>query len=127
MTLLADISDEVERDPVFGCLLYRGRLDKDGYPIRWHDGRPVRLHRALYQERHGPIADGMEVEHICRRRNCLLDAHHELLSRSQQERAKSWRSRARRQRCKAGHDLALNAAVTPEGGRTCRVCTRSET
>lgn len=103
-------------DPVYGCWLFTGPLDRDGY------GRigSQLAHRVAYEARHGAIPAGMEVEHTCRRRACIR--HLELLTRSQQERAKSWRTRAKRAKCVAGHDMSLHSIVTPEGGRVCRMC-----
>lgn len=108
----------------FGCTLWRGQLDKDGYPIVWR-GRgqpPVRAHREIYKRRHGSIAPGKEVEHRCRRRACMTDAHHLLVDRSTNMRLIRWRHRVKAAICAAGHDPWLDVMVTPEGGRVCRVC-----
>jgi len=116
--------DDIPPD-VFGCRLWGGRLDRDGYPLATIAGSSVRLHRYLYIERHGPIPEGMEVEHRCRRRNCLSDAHHTLLTRSQQEYRKSWKSRVHHKFCDAGHD-EMNAMVLETGGRVCRICSKGD-
>lgn len=111
----------VELDPVFGCLRYSGRLDRDGYG-RTPDGKLV--HRVVYEAEHGPIADGKEVEHACRRRNCVRLEHLELFTRSEQERAKRFGWRVRKRKCAKGHDMS-HAAITPELGRVCRECSRA--
>lgn len=112
------------RDPVFGCLLYAGKLDRDGYGR--HNGRLA--HRVAWEEVHGPIGvsdkgEPLTVEHICRRRACINPKHLELLSRSDQERAKNWRRRAKRQ-CPNGCPMDVTAMITPAGGRLCRRCER---
>jgi hypothetical protein len=107
-------------DPIFGCIIASGRLDRDGYAFH---GK-TRAHIVAYEQNHGPIAEGMEVDHLCRRRNCCAPHHLELVTRSENEKRKSWRYRARRTTCPKGHDLKLNGAVTPEGGRVCRQCNR---
>lgn len=109
-----------ERDPIFGCLLWTGKLDKDGYGFH---GRS-RAHIVAWEAVHGQVPDGMELEHECRRRHCTAVAHLRLVTRSQNERLKSWRARARLTHCKNGHDLSVNAMVTPEGGRVCRTCSK---
>lgn len=110
---------------LYGCTLWLGTLDKDGYPILWR-GResPQRAHRAVYVERHGPdsLPPGFEIEHRCRRRACMTDAHHMRVSRQVNERMKRWRYRVKVPVCAAGHDSWLYAMTTPEGGRVCRLC-----
>lgn len=112
-----------ERDPIFGCELSTARLDRDGYAFH---GR-TRAHLAAWEREHGQIADGMEVDHLCRRRNCVALHHLELVTRSENEKRKNWRYRARRQRCPVGHELSMHGVVTPEGGRVCRQCNREAT
>jgi hypothetical protein len=109
------------RDPVFGCELFDGPTDRDGY------GRikGKLAHRVADEQRHGPIPSGIELEHHCKVRRCLADAHLERVTRSEQERLKSWRYRSRKAKCKAGHDMKVNAMVTKWGGRVCRECSRA--
>lgn len=109
-----------ERDPIFGCLLATGRRDRDGYAFH---GR-TRAHIAAWTAEHGAIVDGRELDHLCRRRYCIALHHLELVTRTENEKRKSWRYRARRTRCPRGHELATNGIVTPEGGRVCRQCNR---
>ncbi len=111
-----------EVDPIFGCELATGRKDRDGYAFH---GR-TRAHIHAWTSVNGPVPDGMEVEHMCRRRACCRIAHLEIVTRSENELRKSWRYRARRTHCKNGHDMKISAMVTPEGGRICRVCSRSD-
>jgi hypothetical protein len=109
-----------ERDPIFGCELVTSRLDKDGYA---YHGKS-RAHLVAWERVHGQVAAGMELDHLCRRRNCKALHHLERVARSEQELRKSWRYRARRTHCPRGHELATNRIVTPEGGCVCRQCNR---
>jgi len=106
------------RDPIFGCELATGRLDRDGYAFH---GK-TRAHIVAWIAAHGPIAPGLELDHLCRRRACCALHHLELVNRGENERRKNWRHRARRSTCAAGHDLRSSGVVTPEGGRVCRAC-----
>lgn len=109
----------IERDDAFGCHLYVGKLDKDGYGFH---GR-TRVHTKAWVDANGPVKDGMELDHTCRRRHCCAIHHLELVTRSENERRKSWKYRARLKTCARGHSLS-DAIVTPEGGRVCRTCNR---
>jgi len=108
------------RDPLFGCLLWRGKLDRDGYGLR---GRGPRAHVAAWLATRPPAARGLVLDHLCRRRSCVEPTHLEPVSQAENELRKRWPYRARRLRCPAGHSLAT-ALVTPEGGRLCRTCVR---
>ena len=112
----------VEIDATYGCRLWKGRLDPDGYPMT-SDGK--RAHRAVYEAEVGPIPPGHDLDHHCRRRRCVWPLHLEPVTQSKNEQRKHWRSRLRIAQCRAGHDLSLHGIVTPEGGRVCRECARA--
>lgn len=107
-------------DPEYGCLLATGRADRDGYVFH---GR-TRAHIAAWESVHGSVPPDRELDHTCRRRACCaVDANHlEPVTRSENERRKSWRYRAKIPRCPAGHLLAQTGIITPQGGRVCRTC-----
>lgn len=113
----------VKRDPVFGCWLWTGRKDRNGYGVT-KSGRMA--HRVVYESEAGPIVRGLEPDHLCRRRPCVAPHHLELVSRSEQERRKSWRYRVRHvKRCPRGHGIT-GPICTPEGGRLCRICAKEQ-
>lgn len=111
----------VDIDPIFGCHLATGRLDRDGYAFF---GRS-RAHLVAWERERGAITSGLELDHLCRRRNCVALHHLELVTRAENELRKSWRRRARLTHCPSGHGLASNRIVTPEGGAVCRACNRA--
>jgi hypothetical protein len=115
----------VEVDPVFGCWIWIGRLDaRDGRPLVWQGRRPMGAHRVVYEAEVGPVATGLELDHLCRRPTCVRPAHLEAVTRQENEFRKSWRYRVRRLSCGYGHPMALYAMITPEGGRLCRACAK---
>lgn len=106
------------RDPVFGCSLWTGKLDKDGYGFH---GRS-RAHIVAYMAEFGPVPEGFELDHLCRRRNCVNVLHLEAVSKGVNQQRKSWKVRAREPKCPKGHDMRTNRMITPEGGVLCRQC-----
>lgn len=110
----------IVNDPVFGCELVLGHLDKDGYALI--NGQ--RAHIAAWEAEKGPLKPGIELDHQCRRRNCRALHHLEPVTRAENEHRKKWRVRARRAVCPQGHDMRMNHVITPEGGCVCRTCNR---
>lgn len=111
----------ITRDPLYGCELAHGRRDRDGYVLVGSD----RAHLVAWRSANGPILDGREVDHLCRRRACVALHHLELVTRSENEMRKQWRYRARRAKCARGHALSENRQVTPEGGIVCSACNKA--
>lgn len=92
------------------------------------DGRIVRAHRYAWEQAHGPIPDGLELDHRCRRRDCVNVAHLEVTD----HRTNTLRStaptaiNARKTRCPAGHPYdATNTLRDRNGHRRCRTCRRA--
>ena len=65
------------------CWLWTGSLDGNGYGTFFLDGRVRRAHRVSYAWKVGPIPDGMEVDHVCRIRNCVKPAHLRAVTRAE--------------------------------------------
>lgn len=108
----------VQSDSVYGCWRWRGELDADGY------GRigAQRAHRLIWQLATGAELGDQELDHVCRRRDCVRPSHLEAVTRSENELRKRWRYRVRRKSCPAGHELFVAGRRTPEGGIVCRRC-----
>ena len=57
------------------CWLWTGALRGDGYG-KFHVKRKwVYAHRFAYELLVGPIPDGLELDHLCRIRNCVRPSH----------------------------------------------------
>lgn len=116
---------KVYADP-FGCWLWRGAINNDGYGTFTVDGRTQRAHRVLWESIHGSIPEGLTTDHICRIRACVNPAHIELVS----AKVNTLRGigptslNAQKTHCSKGHlfDL-LNTLITTKG-RVCRACKR---
>jgi hypothetical protein len=92
-------------------------------------GRTVRAHRYAWERDHGPVPDGLELDHKCRRRNCVNVAHLEVTD----HRTNTLRStaptaiNARKTHCTNGHAFdAANTYRDRHGHRRCRACRRGE-
>lgn len=115
------------------CLLWTSECDPRGYGFfrpasgRHKNSGRVAAHRFAYEAFVGPIPDGMELDHLCRVRNCVRVHHLEPVP----HRVNTLRgqtitgSNASKTHCKHGHSLE-NAYIhsRPDGRkyRRCRTC-----
>lgn len=65
------------------CLVWTGTTNPDGYGQIAYKGRRVVAHRYAYERTHGPIPDGMDIDHICHNKACCNVAHLRLATRKQ--------------------------------------------
>lgn len=107
------------------CHLWTGSLNNKGYGTFWAHGHTVKAHRYAYEQANGPIPDGLEIDHRCRRRNCVaphhLDAvtHRVNILRS----ANHVAARAAVTHCPTDHPYdGTNTYRAPNGTRKCRTC-----
>lgn len=70
-------------DPEAGCVLWQGNTDRNGYGMVRVLGKNVLTHRQMWIQENGPIPEGMELDHLCRNRNCLNLEHLELVTRAE--------------------------------------------
>lgn len=69
-----------------GCWLWTGTRNRGGYgDFRMPEG-PRRAHRLAYENLVGPIPEGLELDHLCRVRNCVNPQHLEPVTRSENAR-----------------------------------------
>ena len=58
-----------------GCIIWTGKLDKDGYGSRGSRYGERRAHRHAYHLKHGPIPKGSVVRHTCDNPKCCNPDH----------------------------------------------------
>lgn len=115
-----------------GCWLWTAGRNHAGYG-QFHvregdyDYRNARAHRWAYETFVGPIPDGLQLDHLCRRTECVNPWHLEPVDnetnwlRGDSPSAEA----ALRQECANGHPLVEgNVRVDREGHRRCRACNR---
>ena len=108
---------------VSDCLLWTGYKDHDGYGRR-HNGRSA--HQIAYEQAHGPIPPGMDVDHTCFVRACINPEHLRLLHPSVN---RGLTSRSLKTRCVRGHpfdEANTYRAPSRPTWRGCRSCSRAQ-
>lgn len=104
------------------CIHWSGFKTRDGYGRVNVNGVETVAHRHLYEQAHGPLADDLQLHHICRTRDCVNLEHLQVVTPS--EHAKLSLA-ATKTHCIKGHPLTgENLYLRPNGRRTCRTCNR---
>lgn len=57
------------------CWLWTARMNRNGYGRACLNGKEPVAHRAVYECLVGPIPEGLILDHLCRRRNCVAPLH----------------------------------------------------
>lgn len=107
------------------CWDWRGTATKKGYGSIYRNGKRTMAHRAAYEEWVGPIPEGLEIDHLCRRPCCVNPLHLEPVTRSVNQRRGTGfaASHAAQTHCKRGHEFTeSNTYVSSRGERICRKC-----
>ncbi len=75
---------KVDRSPGHGpwgnCHLWTGTLNDAGYGILGINGKGKRAHILAYESAHGPVPNGLELDHLCRVRRCVNPEHLEAVT-----------------------------------------------
>lgn len=103
------------------CLLYVGASNGNGYGQFRFNGKNGYAHRYAWERVHGPIPNGLTVDHLCRVRRCVNVAHMELTGQLENY----LRGVAARDKCRNGHRYTPeNTLSKPEhpGVRFCKKC-----
>jgi len=114
------------------CWIWLGRRAR-GYGYFWIARKPdgkhhsIPAHRVSYEWLKGPIAEGLEADHLCRVRHCVNPDHIEPVTRRENimRGANFCAAKARKVRCKFGHWFTeANTIIRKDGRRSCRKCGR---
>jgi hypothetical protein len=58
------------------CWIFTGAKDAKGYGMfGWQGKKTMRAHRAAHLIYKGPIAEGLEISHLCKRKLCVRPEH----------------------------------------------------
>ena len=108
------------------CWLWTASTDSKGYGCFNNGMKMVRAHQFSFIQTKGIIAEGLELDHLCRRRNCVNPDHLESIT----HRENVLRSRgpsalnAQKTSCPKGHAYDLLNTLSHKNGaiRRCRRC-----
>jgi hypothetical protein len=112
--------------------VWRGTTMENGY------GTILFLaHRLTYELLRGPIPEGLVVDHVCRKRNCVNPAHMRIVTLQENNRVGNSPAakNARKKKCKYGHRFTPENTIphkrykangTVYWGRVCKKCLRIE-
>ncbi len=67
-------------DKTTTCWLWTGRLNWRGYGEISVKNKFVKAHRYAYEFLEAPIPEGLEIDHLCRVRNCVNPDHLEAVT-----------------------------------------------
>lgn len=114
------------------CWLWQAATDGHGYgQFNAGGGNIVKAYAFLYKEMHGPIAPGLELDHLCRVRRCVNPdhlepvTHQENVARSPIVGQGGGKAQRAKSHCPQGHPYdEANTYIAKGGGRCCRACHR---
>jgi hypothetical protein len=112
-------------EPNTGCLLWTGGLRdrRKNYGAFRVGDKKVYAHRFAWELEHGPIPDGLTIDHICRQPLCCLTRHLQLVTQS----VNSKLGISRLTHCLRGH-LRTPSVIEPraDGHMRCLACRQIE-
>ncbi len=111
------------------CWLWAGATLPHGYG-QFRDGDKVwKAHRWSYTYAKGPIPNGLQLDHLCRVRNCVNPDHLEpVTAKENSMRGDTGKNNADKTHCPHGHLYSGdNLYIRPDKARACNICKRKAT
>lgn len=113
----------------YSCWLWRAGKQSDGYGIfQLRRRKPALAHRVAYKLWFGTVPDGFELDHLCRRRDCVNPYHLESVTHYENMRRgdvwKTLNANAIKTHCPKGHEYNTANTRVYRGLRYCRECDR---
>lgn len=113
-----------------GCWIWTGKRTPEGYGhhVIWQGSKPLyrAAHRFVYEQFVGPIPEGLQLDHLCRVKECVNPAHLEPVTpRENTARYRELISEFNpRTHCHRGHEYTPGNVYYRPGvpGRHCRAC-----
>lgn len=110
-------------EPSGECLNWPRPGGPYGHGTTTISGRPGAVYRLIYEYLLGPVAAGLELDHLCRNGRCCNVMHLEPVTHAENMRRTSYL--VAKAYCPKGHDLhKLGVYTYPSGKKNCRECRR---
>jgi hypothetical protein len=118
-----------EEEPSSGCWIWTASITRTGYGMMRDGAKNKLAHRIAYELHRGhSVPEGLQLDHLCRKRNCINPYHLEAVTQSvnllrSPELGKGTNGNEKKTHCPQGHPYdGDNLYVNPKGGRECVIC-----
>lgn len=111
------------------CLIYQGSKSR-GYGMIWIKPAMLYTHRVMFEALIGKIPEKFDLDHLCRRTDCVNVKHLEAVThRTNVLRGIAPAAKhAAKTECIHGHEFSKeNTYYRKSGARCCRICMRART
>jgi len=106
------------------CWTWQAAKNEHGYGFLNDRGKMRKVHRVVWESLVGPIPTGLEIDHLCKVRNCCNPDHLRTVTHRQNLAAS--RGRSMDSHCKYGHEMIDGSVyVAPNGSRRCNICKKA--
>lgn len=129
MLTFEEFSSHITLEPN-GCWVYKKhRISKYIRERNGITGKFFYAHRWAFEYFKGKIPDGLVIDHICMKTNCVNPDHLQAITNKENVLLGSGHAaiNAAKRACKHGHEFNLeNTYLRLDGGRRCRICKRKK-